>query len=109
MAKTVRPTGRFGAPQSTSAASSHTERLLAADRAVDCPNATTFGQTDRGLDWGPRDPARTAQGVGQTDPVVGHHQPNIANARLGFHVDRGVPGVFSEILDDGRGNPACVG
>src|SRR3990172_6831378 len=109
MAKTFRPTRCFGAPQSLAASSSYAERLRAADRAVDCPNAPTFGQTASGLDWPPRDPARPAQGVGQTDPIVGHYQPGIANARLGVHADRGVPGLFSETLDDGRRNPAGVG
>src|SRR3989304_1655899 len=109
MAKTIRAARRFRIAHSLSASSSHTGRLFTAHCEVDCPNTPPFGQAESGLAGSACDPTRTAQGVGQTDPVVDHDQPGLTKAPLGFHTERGLPGLLSKALDDDRRNPACVG
>ena len=110
MAKTFRPTGCLGSPQSLPTSPSHSNCLLAADRAIDYPNTATLGQTESGLDWPSRDPARTAQtGVGQTSARAGDDQAGVANARLGCHIGRDTSGLFSQAADHAGGNIARVG
>src|SRR5450756_394742 len=109
MAKTFRATGRFRTSQSLADTAPYSDGLRAAPRAADCPNAPTLGKTESGLDWGPRDPARTAHSDGSAGAVARNYQARVTHASLGWPAARCVFGVFSETLADGRPNAARHG
>src|SRR5262245_58564227 len=89
MATPFRPPrpGRSAQPLATAAP--RPPGVHAADRATDCPNAATLGQTESGLAGAAGDLARVASaGIGQTPAFAGDHQTGLADSRLGNHTPR---------------------
>src|SRR5512134_2794062 len=110
MAKTFRSTRYLRTAQSFATARSHADNLFVEDQAAHCSNAAAFRQTESWLDWGSCNPTRVAQSEWrQISPIALNDQARVGQAWLDRPAPPGKPGVFSQALAGGVGQPACAG